>query len=469
MNLSNKYAQPAGIIGLVAVLFVFVWSKLPVLNLPYFWDELGVYATGVLYMFDNGPGLLPANLDPEYSRGHPLLFYFIHSVAFRIFGPELITGHSVALVISVIFIIYFYFKIAKWINPLTALVAVALLLVQPLFYAQSVLVLPEILLAFLGFGAIASWINEKRWQYFIWCSLALLTKETAVVFPMVALGITIFHLLGNLRTNWKTLLSKALFSLSPFLVLLVFLVIQKFQHGWFFFPYHMDLMKIGIERIIVLSKGFGRFFFFLQGRWAYSLLIVIGIVLIYFSEARVINRRLFYGIFFTIIGGLLYSVLIFYMSRYTLFMLPFYILLVAYVINELAIKSKVFLFLIPVLLWISITNMKTDQFHVDTDMGYVTYVETFEEIMDEILLETKTGEKVFANFPFYSALKDSRLGYYKGGTGDSVLTGNIDYADIVIHAEYGPWLKEYESTIMNRNPNKTFKLMGSNVFLYRMD
>ncbi len=456
-----------GILTAVALL-CFIWLKLPVIDLPFFWDELGVYAPGALYMVDNGIGVLPANLDPEYSRGHPLFFFFIHALSFELFGAGPLTGHITSLVISLAFLILIYFTVSKWLGAWPALAMVILLIGQPLFYTQSVLVLPEVMLALFGWMSIASWINKKTGWYLLWCSLALMVKETAVVFPVAAAGISFFAWIMLRPLNWKVLWSRVGLALLPFVTLFAFLVVQRMQNGWFFFPYHMDLMSIGIERMITLFKAFCRFFFFLQGRWAYSLVLLVCGILLLVSRQRPLKTDLFNGIWILLFGGFLYSILIFYMSRYTLFMLPFFLLATVWVISALAKKSKMFYLVVPVLAWISISHIGSDDFHVDTDMGYVRFVEESQNITYNVLHELEEGELVFANFPFFSALKDARLGYYPDMSSPSVITGKIDHAAIVMHSEHGPWLEEYETAIYRRWPDTIMYLMDARVKLYYM-
>ena len=122
----------------VFILLLFVLLKIPALHLPYFWDELGVYSRAGLYLHDNGLGLLPKDLPPELSRGHPLLFAFIQAIGYNIFGDGVVGGHITALIISLILLWSVYFITSKYFSKYTALLAVMILIIQPLFFAQSV-------------------------------------------------------------------------------------------------------------------------------------------------------------------------------------------------------------------------------------------------------------------------------------------------------------------------------------------
>jgi hypothetical protein len=100
-------------------LILFIWAKWSDLSLPFFWDELGVYAPGVLHLVDNGVGILPADMPPG--------------------------------------------------------------LAMPNVFAQAHLVLPEVLLALLVIWALYHYYQHRYWAYVIWASLAVLTKEVVSI------------------------------------------------------------------------------------------------------------------------------------------------------------------------------------------------------------------------------------------------------------------------------------------------
>ena len=158
----------------VFILLLFVLLKIPALHLPYFWDELGVYSRAGLYLHDNGLGLLPKDLPPELSRGHPLLFAFIQAIGYNIFGDGVVGGHITALIISLILLWSVYFITSKYFSKYTALLAVMILIIQPLFFAQSVLILPEISLALFVLWAIYFWLGKKYVLHGIFSTLAIL-------------------------------------------------------------------------------------------------------------------------------------------------------------------------------------------------------------------------------------------------------------------------------------------------------
>ena len=451
------------------LLSLFWYLKLPALSLPYYWDELGVYAPGALYMYDNGPGLLPAALDPELSRGHPLLLYFLHACSFRLFGPTLITGHTTALVITTLFLVLFFIEVFRLLGGWQALAAAAILIAQPLFFAQSALILPEMMLAMCMFMAVSAFVRNKMGWYIFWGVLAIMTKETGVIIP---LGVIAFQVLDYLLQKGDTrsfAWRKTLLALTPWLSFLLFISIQRMQNGWFFFPYHMDLMQAGSHHFIILLKAYSRFVFYLQGRWMMSAILLLAgpVLLLTLPKDRRRMPMLTASIIF-IAGGIFYSMLIFYMSRYILMVLPFLVVSVVIVIAALREKHWSFILLVPLLVWAGWSQMECDAFHVDTDMGYVKVVGQTEQAVHYTLEQLGRKEKVVANFPLFFALKDPRNGYYPNPEAQPVIVEYRKDADYALITNLGPQLKDFQPG-ETEIPIKIFPVFDKEIKLYRLD
>src|ERR1019366_3043834 len=125
--------------------------KLHDVYLPCFWDELGVYAQAADYQYHHGLSLMPSSVPAVISRGHPLLFTFLNACAIKVFGEHVFVLHYFSLFISTMLILMVYLKTTKYFGQLTGIISVAILILQPLFLAQSAMVLPEIALAFFVF------------------------------------------------------------------------------------------------------------------------------------------------------------------------------------------------------------------------------------------------------------------------------------------------------------------------------
>src|SRR5690606_18127328 len=98
--LKDKYC-----IDSIIIIALFIVFKISYLNLPHFWDESWSYARAIHKMYEQGPTLLPGNVDVDATRGHPLFYYFITSLWMKVFGISLISKHVFALIIAVLTLI----------------------------------------------------------------------------------------------------------------------------------------------------------------------------------------------------------------------------------------------------------------------------------------------------------------------------------------------------------------------------
>ena len=168
-------------LALALLLLPFGIYKLRDLALPYFWDELGVYARAAVYLHDHALGLLPSYLPPELSRGHPLLLAFVFGALFRVFGATPLVAHVGMLLISTGLVVSVFWIAREHWNAAVGLAAAGLLLAQPLFLAQSTLLLPEIPLALACLWAMHAFSRKKFLQSGLFIGMAIFLKETAVV------------------------------------------------------------------------------------------------------------------------------------------------------------------------------------------------------------------------------------------------------------------------------------------------
>jgi hypothetical protein len=443
----------------ILLLILFCILKIPTLTLPYFWDELGVYARGALYLHDHGLSLFPSALPPELSRGHPLLFTFINGLSFDIFGDSLLTAHCTALFISLLFLTTVFVIAREWFNSIYAFIIVFLLIIQPLFVAQSVMMLPEVTVGLSTWLALYFLIKKKYLFFAITSSIAILIKETAIILPAIAIsGILIEHL--SLKKKFLPEFLKAFLSiLLPLFTYAIFLFIQKKQNGWFLFPIHSDAIHFDLKSVSEEWISYCHFIFLEQGRCYLFLLFLllharqlyilskqktnilhstllftlftIAFVLLYFqfiisffvvSLAGIIYA-FFHSIFFRrypvyfiyvflyAIIGLVFCSVNFYLNRYIIFLLPALLVLVFYSL-EISRRFLLGILIILVALPSALLHMNIRTFQYDEDMGYVNSIQLYQQGMS-FLNSKLNGHSVsiYTNFPLFFAYCDPRLGY----------------------------------------------------------
>ena len=420
-SLKNIVKENKRQIALFFALVSFVILNIPRLDDPYFWDELGVYANAALYLHDHQISLLPAALPAELSRGHPLFFVFLHSLNFKIFGTDVLAAHSLALVISFFLIIVLFIFSKKYFRENVALFSCLLLMVQPVFIAQSTFVLPEILLALLFVSSVFFVFQKRFFLYFIFSSLALLVKESALMLPLIVA--TVFFLNGFFRgKGLRNTVFQILKSLSPFSVLVLFLFFQKLQNGWFFFPYHLEVISCDVQVVFEKFKDYLGFLFWQQGRFLWLALLICFFILASFKKLKNGFIKLdpnFSLLAFGIFAYLFFSSFNFYMERYMLPVFPFLAILVATGIDQLFRNQKITYGLCAIVfLLFPFSFLNSGKFNYDIDFSYRKQVEVQKEATEFLEKTTQKPDKIFANFPLIYGLKDKRYGYLK--TADSL-------------------------------------------------
>ncbi|MCF8371188.1 MAG: glycosyltransferase family 39 protein [Bacteroidales bacterium] len=401
---------------LLAALVAFVLFKIPHLSLPYYWDEAWVYGPAVRLMAQNGLGLLPDALPVHYSRGHPLLFHFLVAAWLQLFGNTVLMSHVFALVVSILLVVALYFVGKDLFDQNIALVSVLLLLMQPIFLAQSGLVLPEVMLALFALLSVFFFLKKKMTLYFISATLMLFTKETGVAIVFVAFMLEIVRQKGGILSQpWKTI--KTLFVVgSPVLVLFAYLLVQYFYQGWFLFPEHTGFVTFDIATVWNrLTEGYGAYIFIYQGR---NLLLFSALVLLVYALIRKVkldHKTELFALFAFIVGFMLVSSVNFFSNRYTLTVVVLFLVLSTGIILQV-LKNKYlaigFTF-IALALQIPILQKKSGSDH---NLGYVNAVKANIAMTDYISTLQIQDKEICANFNTMEILRNPLCGYVDEGT-----------------------------------------------------
>ena len=396
------------------VLLAFWIYKLRDLALPYFWDELGVYGRAAVYLHDHALGLLPSDLPPELSRGHPLLLPFTFGALFRVFGATPLVAHVSMLIVST-GLIASVFWIARWHwNAPVALAAAALLLVQPLFLAQSTLLLPEVPLTLACLWSMHAFSRKRYLLAGICTTLAIFLKETALVLNAV-LWVMLFVEWSRSRSKLKSCLSGILALAVPALLFGAFLFIQKRQNGWYLYPlhkegvnFHWSALKGGLVECVncVLVE---------QGRLALSVIVALWLLLRLFG-LRDGERRFVRSLAWTFalfgIGIVVFSAGNVFMKRYLLCLLPPLAILSSRALFELVRdQAKVFLPAVASLCLLSLGDLKSPSFNCAYDMSFRESVRLQQEATRYVEDTVGTDTPIFSNFPPIFGLEDPRYGY----------------------------------------------------------
>ncbi|MCA6364340.1 MAG: glycosyltransferase family 39 protein [Bacteroidetes bacterium] len=433
-NTPSRFAlKPAAAHLLFALCCViFVVAKLPYLQLPYYWDEAWVYAPAIHEMTAAGPSLAPDAIPAELTRGHPLLFHFFGSLWAGIFGLSELSLHSYALSISLLLLWSVYRILSRWFNLTAGLLGVLLLCVQPLFFAQSALVLPEVMLSMWLLLALDAYARQKWWQYALFAAAAVLTKETAVAL-FAALSLHRFLCLLKQRNELKKHLQILLKINSPALVFIAFLLWQKAVRGWMFFPYHLELMHLKFFFIKHQFLQYTNFIFIYQGRNIFVAVLAIAAALGYSGKFSLqpASKKLLaaFGLFALVF--LLLSIINFYSGRYVLVLIVLLVITVAAFISSFSIPRWVLWLCFLVLPVPSLVNLITYAGKDDSERGYADAVLVMQQASHWLTLPEHRTPVLYAPFLIKNALTDPRQGYVDAASVRANVTSDRTTADYI--------------------------------------
>ena len=414
----------------IAIIFLFILLRFYDLSLPFFGDEVGFYVKAVYYMQHHIISLLPGDIPGDYSRGHPLLFLFIYSTISKLSGFYVYLLHTISLFISIATLWATYLFSKKLFTPIIALATVVLVMVQPVYLAQSLMVLPEMMLTFFVTLSICYYTEKKVVLYFIACSLALLTKESAVILPLALFSGD--YIYGCIKDR-KILLGKCisyLWALYPLSVFITFFIIQRIQVGWFFFPIHVDLVSFYYKDIAWRIIQAVHFLFIKQGRILW--LIIIGLFMIkfikniYHHKALPSDYRNVSIFILFILGVIAFSSLNFSLHRYLLYAIPALCIFTVYCLNTVLNNKILLVVAFFILCTVSIYFAKSNSLMYDENLSFKEMVSVNKKAIAYMEDHQLFNDVIVANSPVCEEMSDTCMGYlrYKNFT-KAYLTNDI--------------------------------------------
>lgn len=247
---------------------ILVIIHLPLLGLPFFWDEQGQFIPTALDLLRNGswiPHSTTPNVHPPGIAAYLVLWY-------KLFGFS-ITVSRVAMLLLACLGLFVTFLLALELTENSGMapgfLASLLLLASPLFYTQSILTqldMPAMLFTLL---ALLLFFKHKYAAASIACIALVLVKETGLVVPAVLGAVLLF------RRDWR----HAPYFIAPALVLLAWLIFLHRSTGyWLGSPEFANYnVKYSLNPVRV-AVSFARriyYLFFAEFRWIGTLLLLL--------------------------------------------------------------------------------------------------------------------------------------------------------------------------------------------------
>ena len=180
-----------------AIIFVFIFLlHLPVLQLPYFWDEAGYYVPAARDLLLTG-SLIPHS---TVSNAHPPLVMAWLALWWKVVGYAPFVTRTAMLLIAA-FALLGVFRLAERVtNAQVAIASTVCTALYPVLFAQSSLAQVDLAAAGFIFWALAAYVEGQALATVLWFALAALAKETAILAPIALAGWEILGRVARKRT-----------------------------------------------------------------------------------------------------------------------------------------------------------------------------------------------------------------------------------------------------------------------------
>jgi 4-amino-4-deoxy-L-arabinose transferase-like glycosyltransferase len=175
----------------IALTIVVFFIHIPFFSLPYFWDEMGQFVPAALDIFHDG-AWVPHSAVPN---SHPPGVMAYLALVWRVFSYSIPITRAAMLLLAG-FAVYFSSHLAArlchGLGRVPVFVATLLLLLDPLFYMQSMLAqldMPAMLFTVL---ALLLFIEDRHPAAALACTALVLAKETGAVLPLILGAVLLF-------------------------------------------------------------------------------------------------------------------------------------------------------------------------------------------------------------------------------------------------------------------------------------
>lgn len=161
-------------------------AHLPLLRLPYYWDEAGYYIPAAFDFFRTG-SLIPYS---TLTNAHPPLPSIYLAACWKMFGfSPFVTRTGMCVIAAVALTAVWRIALLVCGERRVALATLALTGVYPVFFAQSSLAHADLFAAAGVLWGLAFFLSrEKLWAAVVCFALAALAKETAIITPFALAG-----------------------------------------------------------------------------------------------------------------------------------------------------------------------------------------------------------------------------------------------------------------------------------------
>ncbi len=329
---------------LILAIFLFILLTVPfIATLPYmdgnidFVQTNDFYSGGINQYFSN------------WNTVHPPVKLLIALPFYFLFGISSVSYSFPGILIGIAGIVGIYLLTKDLFDQKTANLTTVFFSIYPLFIANSIFVMRDYLLTIFLLISLLFYIRKKSILYAISCSLAILTKEPALLLPSIVVVVEIIELIIKRGFNLKKTVLKITVLMAPFGVYFIWKLVLDANNksSWNEWIFTKTENKGALSTIInnLLSFNFinpyafehWKQLFFLNFNWIYFFIILLGFAVYFLSRKKIFfyknwrNLKVILIIFIFSISYLLtvLSLQTYTIPRYALPLIPFILIALA--------------------------------------------------------------------------------------------------------------------------------------------
>ena len=232
MNFSSNHISAVTSFGLILIFLGFTLITYLVSEHIFFWDTVQLASRHAHFFYENN--FMEIFLPDEIDSGHIPSFGIYLALAWKLFEKSLFVSHFAMLPFLYGIILQTYLLIKKYFPPKLSLPVLILVLADPTFLSQSILVSPDIPLIFFFLLGLNSVLNRNR-KFISIAVLGLILISNRGVF----LSATIFLMDIIFNMNYAQLkpaviqiMKRCLLYLPAFLIFIVYNILHFKAKGW---------------------------------------------------------------------------------------------------------------------------------------------------------------------------------------------------------------------------------------------
>ena len=225
--------QPTRLFALQSYSIIFVAILLlhaPLLRLPFFWDEAGFYVPAAHDLAQFHSVIARTTID----TGHPPLSAAYLALWFTLSGWKPAVARIAMLLLAAFALTNVFLLTRRIASHSVAVASTIATAIYPVFFAQSSLAHADLTAAAFALWGIRLGIERRLWMSQLAFSLAVLSKETAII---IHAALALWELLPGLDTDGNpkhNQFRRALIRMTPLLPLLCWLLYHHHATGRFF-------------------------------------------------------------------------------------------------------------------------------------------------------------------------------------------------------------------------------------------